>query len=101
MRVVLMMQHINHAIRRWKPAFIKLLASPGIFFPITPIKHDIIQRDFSLAELFYRRQDLLLSFISLPTLPKSKRPFRNDRRFTGQGSVTGDYFVHIFSIDEI
>ena len=95
------MNGIYHPFRIRETSFVKLMATPGIFRPVAPVEHNIINRNLTFAEFPQNIQYFFLRLITFTALPVSHRPLRHDLRFPGQGAVSTDNLVHILTINKI
>src|SRR5258706_6196327 len=101
MCMIFFMQQFDHAVGAGKPGRIKILATPIILLPVTPVKNDVIQWNFSLPEFLDCRYYFIFCLVTFPALPKTIRPYWQQRRFAGQRSVAIDYLVHVMAINEV
>ena len=95
------MNGIHHRLRIRETCRIEFMTSPRIFFPMTPVHHDIIYRYISLSESFKGLNHLSGSFVTLAALPISHGPFWHHLSLSGKGAVAAYDLVHIFSRNEI
>lgn len=95
------MDGVYHVFGVGKTCVVELVAAPGVLGPIAPVQHDVVDRNTSAAEFFQDIQNLLLRFVAFAALPIAHRPLRHNLRLTRQGTISTDYFVHIFTVDKV
>ena len=92
---------IYHCFRIGETCLVELVASPSVFGPVVPVKHDVVNRNPAVAEPFQGTQHFGLRIVFLTALPIPHRPFRHNRRLARQRTVAADDLVHIVTRDKI
>ena len=95
------MNRIYHSFRIRETSFVELMTTPGIFRPVAPVEHNIINGNLTFTEFLQSIQYFFLRLITFAALPVSHRPLRHDLWFSGQSTISTDYLVHILTINKI
>ena len=72
------MNRIYHSFRIRETSFVELMTTPGIFRPVAPVEHNIINGNLTFTEFLQSIQYFFLRLITFAALPVSHRPLRHD-----------------------
>ena len=92
---------VEHLLRIRIARSLKFVTSPLILGPVVPVLYNIIDRNMTLAELSKGALDLILSLVTLTTLPEAKYPLWIERSLTSECAIARDDLVEILACDEV
>ena len=95
------MDIINHLFGIGEAGQVKIVATPSIFRPVTPVLYDVIDGEVTMTELLHSAYNFILSLVTFTALPVAHGPFRHYLRLTGEGTVTANNLIHRISGNEV
>ena len=95
------MYRIHHSFRIREARQIEFMTAPCIFLPMTPVHHDIVNRNIPLSEPFKSLDHLSGCLVTFAALPVTHSPFRHDWSLSGESTISAYDLIKILSRNEI
>jgi len=95
------MDVLDHAVRIGEVGGIEVVRAPGIFGPVGPVQHDVVDRQLAAAVLVQHAEQLILALVTLAALPEAVRPLGQHHRLAGEFAIAGDHLIGIATGDHV